>query len=75
MPILAMHFIGNSTCLRGAIQDHYGPLVLIVYLSSKAQISFKSHVLQSQGNLESVRKEVTKIFHSIDPWNFCKIAR
>ena len=27
MPILAMHLIGNSTRLRGAIQDHYGPLV------------------------------------------------
>ena len=24
----AMHSIGNSTCLRGAIQDHYGPLVI-----------------------------------------------
>ena len=29
MPILAMHLIGNSTCLRGAIQDHYGPLVIV----------------------------------------------
>ena len=30
VPILAMHLIGNSTCLRGAIQDHYGPLVSII---------------------------------------------
>ena len=28
MPILAMHIIYNSTCLRRSIQDHYGPLVL-----------------------------------------------
>ena len=28
MPILAMHLIGNKTCLSGAIQDHYGPLDL-----------------------------------------------
>ena len=32
MPILAMlltgNSTGNSTCLRGAIQDHYGPLVI-----------------------------------------------
>ena len=27
MPILAMYFIGNSTRLRGPIQDHYGPFV------------------------------------------------
>ena len=25
MPILAMHLIGNSTCLSVVIQDHYGP--------------------------------------------------
>ena len=28
MPILARHIIGRSRCIRIAIQDHYGPLVL-----------------------------------------------
>ena len=31
MPILTMHLIGNSTCLRGAIQDHYGPLFFFFF--------------------------------------------
>ena len=30
MPILAMHLICNSICLRGA-QDHYGPLVHFMF--------------------------------------------
>ena len=31
MPVLAMHLISNSTCLRGAIQGHYGSLVFLIY--------------------------------------------
>ena len=29
MPIFAIHLIGNSKRLRGAIQDYYGPFVPI----------------------------------------------
>ena len=35
MPILAMHLIGNSTCLSVVIQDHYGPVkVIVLYVES-----------------------------------------
>ena len=34
MQILDMHLIGNSTCFRGAIQDHFAPSVPILGIRS-----------------------------------------
>ena len=36
MPMLAMHLTGNSSCLRGTIQDHHGPFVIFVKYISNA---------------------------------------
>ena len=59
MPILTMHLIGNSTCLKGAIQDHHDPIVFIWYVKRvkmveqvpKMQLLKNLHV--SHGNIRS----------------------
>ena len=48
--ILAMHLIGTNRCIRGAIKDHYGPLVCKRYVL-KFQVGDRAWVVRLYGEI------------------------
>ena len=73
MPILAMHLTGNSICLRGAIKDHYGSVVLYLLLNlSKIFIfrHFEKIVKLAGFRFEFIHSAIIEVFFYFFPSSY-----